>query len=206
MGSARSAFVLDLELVDMATAHASFTFPGNPGFGSGPFVTGFDFSCDSAVDCQSTMENLDEWWTAATAFRNTLDGDLGTPVISTSGTFGGDEFEFAMTATDDPAGSAPSLPGASLRAIKLANRPRGGRRGSMFWPCLEAEQYGTNGELAGTMEPIASTALNGLLASIAVVTGQTMVQVHVIGGVTSTAEVTSWAIAPTVSFLNRRYR
>lgn len=206
MGCRRRRPLLVLELVDMATAHAKFTFPGSGAIKSPPFVTGFDFSCDSALDMEATVGNLDEWWTAATAFRNLLDVALDNPVITCQGEFGGVQYEFAQVATDAPAGGAPALPGASLRAVKIANRPRGGRRGSMFWPGLESTAYDSQGDLVTGIQATAETALTGLLASIAVVTGQEMVQVHTIGGVTTTAAVYDWFIAGSVSFLNRRYR
>lgn len=190
----------------MAIAHAKFTFENVSGLTSAPYVTGFDFSCANAVDCEATVGNLDEWWTAATAFRNLLDVALGTPIITCSGEFGGTSFEFQQVATDDPAGGAPALPGASFRCIKIANRPRGGRRGSMFWPGAESTAYTSTGELVAGIQSTIDTALTGLLASIAVITDQTMVQTHIIGGVTTTSEVYDWAIANTVSYLNRRYR
>ena len=190
----------------MAICHAKFTFPGSLPLTSGPYVTGFDFEAPDESAMASVLSDLDAWWTAATAFRNLLDVALGTPELSASGEFSSGTFDLLTTATDTPGGSAPALPGASLRAIKLANRPRGGRRGSMFWPGLESTAYDPQGELEALTISTADLALTNLVGIVAGTTGAEMVQVHVIGGVTTVSPVFDFTIAPTVSYLNRRYR
>ena len=129
----------------MATCALNFTFSGAIPGGTPPYKTGLHFECGSAIDMETILGDVDEWFTAASLMRAQLYSLMAPTVISVAVVFAGVAVEYAMDATSEPTGSAPDLPGASLRAIKLGNRPPGGRRGSMFWPGLSGSASGADG-------------------------------------------------------------
>lgn len=190
----------------MPTCRASLTFAASLDEGSPPFKTGFHFDCNSTGDLDTTLENIDIWWTAATAFRNKLDVELGKPVLTVSGEFSGIVFESSMEATDAAGGSEPALPGVSLRVVALGSRPVGGRNGAMYWPGLEEAAHTPNGALTSDTLTTAATAMTGLRNIIEDIPGQFIATVHKVGGTTSVTPVTDHQVSSTVSFLQRRYR
>lgn len=190
----------------MAICRFAFDFIGNIAGSTPPFRTGFDFECDSLIDMEECVEDVDDWWTAASAFRGLLASTMTAPILTAFGDFGGLAQEYSKEATDAPTGSTPDLPGVSLRAVKMGNRPVGGRRGSMFWPGLEGSSTGADGSVDGADAVIAKTALDGLIAAVESTPGRFMVTKHVVGGDTTATAVTEFSIWPKCTFMNRRYR
>lgn len=190
----------------MAICYLDFTFLSGPIGSTPPFKTGLDFECVSALDMENVLSDVDDWWTAALDFRNLLQSTMGKPTITVGGVFSGIAVEYSIEAASGPGGTTPDLPGVALRCIKLGNRPPGGRRGSMFWPGLEGPATGATGAVEPADMATAKAALDGLLAAIEQTTGAYGVQRHNVGGVASATAVTEFSIAPTLTWMQRRYR
>lgn len=190
----------------MAICTLSFTFNSGPAGSTPPLKTSLDFQCGSALDMETIVGDVDEWWTAAADMRGQLSDAMDKPIISAIGVFSGVAVEYSLEAATATSGTAPDLPGASLRAIKLGNRPPGGRRGSMFWPGLSGSATAADGTVDAPDAAVFKAALDGLLAAIEITAGAYATQVHNVGGVASDTAITEFSIAPTLSFLQRRYR
>lgn len=179
-----------------------------PEYGTGPFRTSLDVDVASSTsEAVDAMEAWEAWWTSASTFLGYFDSGLGQSSLTVTGVFGGVVFEDQISGLTAPTGLDPELGGVSLRAVKLGNRPEGGRRGSMFWPGLENSAHGSNGLLLGSCEADTQAGLNTLLADLeASAVGTTVVQRHIVAGDESTTVVTGFDVSPSVSFLQRRYR
>lgn len=180
----------------------------NPEYGSGPFKTSLEVDVPASTsELVDAMEAWEAWWESATTFIGYFDAGLGVSTLTGTGVFGGVVFEHQIANLSAPTGLDPELGGVSARAIKLGNRPEGGRRGSMFWPGLENSAHSSSGALVGSTAADLNAGLETLLSDLeASAVGLTVVQSHNVAGDTSTTVVTGFDIAPTVSFLNRRYR
>lgn len=157
---------------------------------------------------EDVVEACYTWWQAATTFKGYLASDLGTGVVKGVGDFSGSivEYESAFS-IGAPTGLAAELPGVSLRVVKLASRPAGGRRGSLFWPLLENSAHDGDGDLQGSTANDTNTAMNQMRTDIeAAVAGAVMVQKHVVSGTETESQITGFDTQRTVTFLNRRYR
>lgn len=192
----------------MPTCHLSFNWD-SPAIGSGPFKTGFDYEVPGgSSDQEDVVGAVWTWWqSGAATFKGYLSSDLGAGYVSSIGEFSGAIIEYYSAAMGVPTGVAPDLPGCSLRALKVASRPAGGRRGSMYWPLLEGSAYDGEGLIGATPRTDLIAGLEAMRAAVeAAVTGAVMVQKHVVSGVETFSQITEMSIFPTVSYLNRRYR
>lgn len=191
----------------MPTCKLSITWP-TPATGTGPFKTGFDFTVPGgSSDQEDVVDAVEAWWEAQTNFRAIFSSGLGIGTVSSVGEFGGVVVEYTGPALSAPTGSTPDLPGVSLRLIKVASRPAGGRRGSMFWPQPNSGVIDAEGFVAAGTVTIANTAGAALITAVeGAVTGAELVQVHNVAGTPTETLVTSFSCASTASYLNRRYR
>lgn len=191
----------------MATAKLSFNFPGEISGGTGPYKTSIDLESPLAGDFGDILTAVSAWWEASATFRGYLSSAMGAPLLTLGGEFGGIAVEDSLQTASAPTGGAPDLPGASIRAIKLGSRPAGGRRGSMFWPGVSGTATQATGALDATPRTNIGLALNDLRDDIeAAVAGAYLKQLHVVDGSPSETAVTDFSIAPTISWLQRRYR
>lgn len=192
----------------MPICKVSFVWP-SPTSGTGPFTTGFHVDVPGgSSDQEDVVEALWSWWDTETVLKPYLSAQLGNGYIESIGEFGGSVVEYRSEFNlDAPTGVTAELAGVSARMIKVASRPAGGRRGSMFWPMIENSAHDEDGLLTGPAVTAFNTAGAAILAAVeGAVVGAVVVQVHNISGTESTTQVTSMAIEPSVSFLNRRYR
>jgi len=205
LGSA--AIGTDSQGAYMPVCHLSFNWD-SPSTGTGPFKTGFDYEVPGGSgDQEDVADAVKLWWNGASTFRGYFYAALATGTVTSVGEFGGSVIEYDAGTISLATGLAPDLPGCSMRAIKTASRPAGGRRGSMFWPLLEGTAYDSDGIISGTPLSDLSAGVEAMRAAVeAAVVGAVIVQKHVVSGVETTNQVTAMHCAPTVSFLQRRYR
>jgi hypothetical protein len=192
----------------MAYCKLQYVWP-DPTAGTGPFVTGFDYEVPGGTgDQEDVVGALSALWASGMAtFKGYFSSELGAGYIRSIGDFSGSIVEYFSGALAAPTGSPADLPGCSLRGLKVASRPAGGRRGSMFWPLLEASAYDGAGTISGTPRTDLIAGLELIRTTVeAAVVGAVMVQKHVVGGTTTYSQVTEMSIAPTVTYMNRRYR
>lgn len=188
--------------------HLSFNWD-NPTVGSGPFKTGFDYAVPGGSgDQEDVADAVRTWWTSgATTFKGYISVDVGVGSLTSIGDFSGSVIEYNAGSLVAPSGVAPDLPGCSLRAIKVASRPAGGRKGSMYWPLLEGSAYDGDGTIGSTPRTDLLAGLEAMRAAVeGAVTGAVIVQKHVVSGAETYSQVTGFDIAGSVSYLNRRYR
>lgn len=191
----------------MSICALAFNFAGEIPGGSAPYKTGFDVEVNLSSDGDNVVGAAVAWWEAATTFRGYLASALGIPTVTLVGEFSGVVTEWATVAATPPSGSVPDLPGASIRAIKIGNRPAGGRRGSMFWPGVSGSITSGNGALDSTPRTNIRTALEDLREDLeASAAGVYIVQRHNVAGSESTTAVVDWDVAPTLTWMQRRYR
>lgn len=176
--------------------------------GTPPFRTGFDVDIPTTTDeLVDAMDAAANWWTTATTFRSYIAAAMGGPRVEVAGIFSGVVFEDTTTNLGVPTGLVPELPGVSFRAVKLGNRPAGGRRGSMFWPGAENSAHDGDGILQGTTRVDLQAGLETLRTDLeASNPGVFISQSHTVAGVSSSTAVTNFQVMNTVSFLQRRYR
>ena len=191
----------------MPVCHLDFTWD-NPSVGTGPFKTGFDYEVPGGSgDQEDVADAVAAWWNAATTFRGYFYSALTTGRLTSVGEFAGSVVEYTAATLVQPSGIAPDLPGCSMRAIKTASRPAGGRRGSMFWPLLEGSAYDADGVITGTPLSDLTSGLEAMRAAVeGAVTGAVIVQKHNVAEAETTNQVTAISCANTVTFMNRRYR
>lgn len=191
----------------MPVCHLSFNWP-TPSVGSGPFKTGFDYEVPGGSgDQEDVADAVLAWWNAATTFRGYFYSALFTGNVTSIGEFGGSVVEYTAGTLVQPSGIAPDLPGCSMRGLKIASRPAGGRRGAMYWPLLEGSAYDADGVITGTPLSDLTAGLEAMRAAVeAAVVGAVIVQKHVVAGTETFNQVTAFACAPSVTFMNRRYR
>lgn len=191
----------------MSICALSFNFSGEIPGGTAPYKTGFDVEIALSSDQDNVLAAAVAWWEAATTFRGYFASALGIPTVLLIGEFGGVVTEQSTLCATPPSGSVPDLPGASMRAIKVGNRPAGGRRGSMFWPGVSGAITSGNGALDSTPRTNMRTALEDLREDIeASAAGAYIVQRHNVAGSESSTAVVDWEIAPTLTWMQRRYR
>lgn len=191
----------------MAICSLSFNFPISISGGTGPYKTGFDVEVPLSSDMDNVVGAAVAWWIAATTFRGYLASSMGGPTVELIGEFSGAVVELATDTSTPATGSAPDLPGASLRAIKMGNRPAGGRRGSMYWPGLSGSVTQGNGAVDSTPLANSESALDDLREDLeASAAGVVIMQRHVVDGSESATVVTGFSVQPTISWLQRRYR
>lgn len=185
----------------------TLNFP-NPTTGTGPFSFGFNVGdSDDSGDLALLAEATRIWWNGNATVAGYFSSQLGDGEVVAVGEYGGVLVEAVDDGVLAPTGSPSDLPGVSVRALMLGNRPVGGRRGSFFVPLLEAAGADENGVLNGTYRTNISAWLDDLRDAIeTAVVGLTIRTLHTIDSVESTSVVTGIEAATTVSFLQRRYR
>jgi len=187
----------------------TFTWP-EATIGSPPFSMGFNVGAsEDSSDLDELLEDIATFWNAQSTVLGYLTEDLGPLTLVADGIYSGITVQATNTDGNAPTGSPMDLPGVAVRFVFQGNRPVGGRRGSMFLPGLEGAGANEEGVLNGTYRSNLVTWADGLQAVVEGTTNPLTVRtLHTIGDppVESETVVTSINVAPTVSFLNRRYR
>lgn len=178
--------------------------------GSPPFSMGFNFGAsEDSGDMEQVADDIITFWNAQTTVLGYLTADLGPMTVVVDGIYSGVSVQYVATGGIAPTGSPVDLPGVSVRFRATGNRPVGGRRGSMFLPGLEGAGADEHGVLNGTYRSNLDSWVTSLVGVVeSAVVGLTVRTLHAIGDppTESTSVVTDFDVAPTVSFLNRRYR
>lgn len=179
-------------------------------FGSPPFSMGFNFGVsEDSGDMEQVADDIVTFWTAQTTVLGYLTEDLGPMTVVVDGIYSGSSQQYVSAPGLAPTGSPMDLPGVSVRFRANGARPVGGRRGSMFLPGLESAGSDENGTLNGTYRSTLDTWVTSLVGVVeSAVVGLAIYTLHAIGDPPTESEsvVTDFDVAPTVSFLNRRYR
>jgi hypothetical protein len=186
------------------TARVSWVYETGTG-GTPPYVTSMDFANDAAPDAGDLGALLvgcqDAWNDNITQFiSNTLGGGHADGLYQRSA----DVLEGTVPIDDgdDGAGSLETM-GFSYRVIKIGARPTGGRRGSMFIMGAQTDGFdGTGAISSGAIQG----AVNDFFVALQGITDWHPIQTHNVGGTPTVSTVLSLSLAPTVSFLRRRYR
>lgn len=183
-------------------------FPNAAIGGSPPFSFGFNWGVsEDSGDLALVTAAVVAWWEADTTVLGYLDSALGAPTVTSTGVYGGIVLEDAALTVDPPTGSVSDLVGVSVRMLMNGNRPVGGRRGCFYVPGVEGTTSDGAGIVNATYRTNFSawgeslrTAIEGAFA------GAFLATLHTVDSVESESAITNVACAPTVSFLNRRYR
>jgi hypothetical protein len=189
-------------------SRAEFVFP-TPEAGTGPFEFGFAFATTDDEPTTTPDEVADFMvsnWTDT--MRDLIWEGAGAPQLVL--TFGIPDGEIVhTTACPAPTGAhQPGPGGASLRVVISAPRPPKARNNAFYLPLPEATTFDVNGLTSGgaksSITAWAEDNLSGFSA-----TDFTWVALHQVGGPTADIHqvpVVGASLAPTVSFLRRRYR
>jgi hypothetical protein len=136
-----------------------------------------------------------------------LDNQLGGGQVDAKGVYLDIVFEASLPLDDgDDGAGAAMTPGTSYRAIKGSQRPAGGKPGAMYLPQPRTDGVNADGTLKTSSIGDLNAALTNFLSDINGATGWSAVVRRKVGGDTFTTFVDSLFMAPTVSFLRKRYR
>lgn len=176
--------------------------------GTPPFSMGLNFGESTTnQDLEDVAEALKTHWNAAGTVLGYLTSALGPTTIQADGIYSGVAQQYVTTPGSAPTGSPPDLVGISVRCRFLGSRPVGGRRGSMFLPGLEGAGQDETGTLNGTYRTNLTSFFNGIIGAVeGAFTGAFCCTLHTIDGSPSFTVNQTAEAAPTVSFLQRRYR
>ena len=188
-------------------AQVAFEYATYPG-GTPPFVTTMDFVTSEPVDDTNLTELVTAcqsgWNDQITVF---IDNQLGGGSVTAKAVYLDIVFEASLPLDDggDGAGAAMT-PGTSYRAIKGSQRPSGGKPGCMYLPQPRTDGVNADGTLKTASLPDLNDALGNFLTDLNGATDWSAVVRRKVGGDTFTTFVSSLFMAPTVSFLRKRYR
>lgn len=176
--------------------------------GTPPFSMGFNFGESTTnQDLEDVCEAVQIYWNAATTVKGYLTEDLGPITVVADGIYSGVAQTYSTAPGDAPTGSPMDIPGIAVRFRALGSRPVGGRRGSMFLPGLEGAGSDQDGVLNGTYRTELDAWATGLVTEVeGAFTGAFVCTLHTVDSVESFTVVPDFDVAPTVSFLQRRYR
>lgn len=186
------------------SARISWVYEAGSG-GTPPYVTSLDFINDDAVDDGDAGVLLSgcetAWNTHITQFISATLGGGHVDVVYQRST---DVFEGSVPIDDgDDAADSLETMGFSFRVVKNGARPTGGRRGAMYIMGARGDSFNGNGTITSTG---IQTALDDFFTDLVAISGWHPITVHKIDEVESITTVLSLSLAPTISFLRRRYR
>lgn len=169
---------------------------------------GFNFGESAGpTDLEDAAEAALTAWGADATGLGYLTSALGPCEVVTQGVYSGVVGQYTATGGATPTGSPMDLPGVSVRVVAGGNRPYGGRRGAWYLPGLEAAGADEHGVLNGTYRTNIQTWMDNILTAVATaVSPAEVVTLHNINGTETFTVVPDCTVAPTVSFLRRRYR
>jgi len=182
----------------------------SPASGTPPFVTGMWFLAPAGADSE-------EFHGLLTIVRDAFNDDLDAALNSTLGT-GVVEGQYIdeTSVLDDfvgtltPAGGGQVRnPGFSFRVVLQGSRPPGGRPNQMYFPFADTTYYGNDGTIGGgapNATTIFDTWADNLLAAVEPTQFQWRNRHFVGADDASSSSVTGAQLAPTISFLRKRYR
>lgn len=179
----------------------------NPAEGTPPFVTGMWALAPADADEESVVGLLSEirdvYNDAFDAFQH---ASLGAGVMV--GNYQDETTAFDVTqGTITPAGGGGAgNPGWSLRSVLQGARPPGGRANSMYWPYVDTTYYATDGTVAGGAQSLLAAWHSDIQDVFTPSVFQWRVRHFVGTPEASSSPVTGVSAAPTMSFLQRRYR
>lgn len=176
--------------------------------GTPPFSMGFNFGESTTnADLEDVADAVGAHWNAETTVLGYLTADLGPMTVVADGIYSGVAQTYSTAPLNAPTGSPMDIPGIAVRFRALGSRPVGGRRGSMFLPGLEGAGSDQDGVINGTYRSNLDAWATALVTEVeAAFTGAFVCTLHTIDSVESFTVVSDFDVAPTVSFLQRRYR
>jgi hypothetical protein len=180
-----------------------------PSTGTPPFVTGIWLLAPAGA----ASTDLEDIVIAAAAAYNTELHDLQSELIGTGVCTGvmtdeTDVIEYTTPISAPGGGGGIRNPGFSCRAILQGARPPGARSNVMYWPYLDAAYYTAAGALNSTPASYLSNWADEILLAC---TGSPFQwrNRHFVDNdehEASSSSVTGLSVAPSISFLRRRYR
>ncbi len=175
--------------------------------GTAPFENVLDFGTDATMDATTLQDLLD-------GFQVAWDDQIA-PILSSgssggsakiSAVVGGVVFEAtaALGTGGDGVGSN-AVGGFAYRILKHAPRPPKGKPGAFYLGGIRS-----NWSSAGVVDTSEVSAINGRLSdfydALVAIDSWDLVVKRMVDGSSSTSYVTGLSVAPTISFLQRRYR
>jgi hypothetical protein len=179
----------------------------NPATGTPPYVTGMWALAPDEADEESVLGLLNNIKAVYNDAFDALQNDaLGPGELVGNYADETTAYDVTVTGLDPAGGGGYGNPGWSLRAVLQGARPPRGRANQMYWPYVDTTYYNAAGTVAGG----ASTLLTNWADDILDVFEPSVFQWrnrHFVGTPeASSSMVTGVSVAPTMSFLQRRYR
>lgn len=176
-------------------------------FGTPPYVTSFDVDGDPQTSLEDIADYVQNAWNLH--LPAVLSTNLGPGTMYVRKEVGGEIFETTRPTIAPSASGSLLTGGASYRIKKVSQRTKTGRQGSMYIPGVRLSQVNTeNGAFTAGALSAWENALGGFKNELDLPGGEaSLVQVHKRGTPQEALfRITELVLAPTVSFMRKRYR